>query len=235
MPQAEASTDGGLAAIIEREDEVFDSLTWKPASASRNCVAQLAVGKDKMNLIGQARDFARAAHDGQVRKGLAREPYAVHLEEVARSVAELGGTDAMIAAAWLHDTVEDCGVTPAELAARFGEAVAALVAELTDDKALEKAERKRLQLVNAPRKSLGAALVKLCDKMSNVRAVADSPATHWDPARQNAYVDWAEAVVALLPSGADVGRAAFAKSVARARSAVAGRVVVSSTPSERRT
>lgn len=93
--------------------------------------------------------------------------------------------------------------------------------EVTDDKALEKAERKRLQEVNAPKKSPGAALVKICDKMSNIRAVADTPPVHWDKARQLAYLNWAERVVAGLPAGADPARPLFAQTLARARAAVA--------------
>ncbi len=159
--------------------------------------------------IRAAEAFARAAHDGQTRKGAAREPYAVHLEEVAALVAAWGGDEAAVAAAWLHDTVEDCGVTGADLAARFGPQVAAVVLELTDDKALPKPERKRLQVVNAPRKSPRAALVKLADKTSNLCAILASPPVHWDRARQLAYVDWAETVVGALPRTPDNGLAAF--------------------------
>lgn len=176
-----------------------------------------------MDLINQARDFARARHEGQLRKGAAQEPYAVHLEEVAALVARFGGAAEVVAAAWLHDTVEDCGVALAEIAARFGQVVADLVAEVTDDKALDKALRKRLQVANAPKKSPGAALVKICDKTSNIGAVADSPPLHWEVARQVAYLDWAEAVVAGLPTGADPARGLFAETLLRARVAVAGR------------
>ncbi|SIS69650.1 HD domain-containing protein [Phaeovulum vinaykumarii] len=172
------------------------------------------------DLITAARAFAEAAHAGQTRKGAAREPYVVHLEEVAGYVAGHGGSDVAVAAAWLHDTVEDCGVTPDEIAARFGPEVAAVVAELTDDKARPKAERKRLQEINAPGKSADAALVKACDKLSNLRALVESPPVHWDRARRHAYVDWAERVVAALPAAADPVRPALAAAVARARAAL---------------
>ena len=77
----------------------------------------------------------------------------------------------MIAGALLHDTVEDCDVTPAELAARFGADVARVVAEVTDDKSLPKARRKELQVEHAAHISPQAKLVKLADKIANVRDV----------------------------------------------------------------
>lgn len=170
--------------------------------------------------IEEARVFAEKAHAGQRRKGAAGEPYAVHLAEVAALVAGAGGGAEAVMAAWLHDTVEDCGVAPAELAARFGVAVAGIVAELTDDKALDKAERKRLQVVHAPGKSVDAALVKIADKLSNVRALRLSPPADWPVARQLAYIDWAETVVAALPAGADPLRPAFTVQLAASRAAV---------------
>lgn len=144
--------------------------------------------------------FARECHEGQFRKGLAQEPYTVHLEEVVDLVRSYGGDETEICAAWLHDTVEDCPPTSfADLESRFGVEVANVVRELTDDKSLEKAERKRLQVVNAPHKSLSASLVKLCDKTSNLRAIANSPPKNWDYQRRSEYVAWAVKVVAALP------------------------------------
>jgi len=150
--------------------------------------------------IRLAEEFARACHGGQFRKGAAQEPYAVHLEEVAELVRSYGGSETEICAAWLHDTVEDCPPTSfADIESRFGMEVANIVRELTDDKSLEKSERKRLQVVNAPHKSNSAALVKLCDKTSNLRAIANSPPKNWDYQRRSEYVSWALKVVAALP------------------------------------
>ena len=103
----------------------------------------------------RAAAFARKAHAGQSRKGAAKEPYIAHVEEVADFVARHGGDDTAVAAAWLHDTVEDCAVAPAEIVRLFGVHVAGVVAELTDDKSLPKARRKELQVAGAPKKSGG--------------------------------------------------------------------------------
>jgi (p)ppGpp synthase/HD superfamily hydrolase len=173
-----------------------------------------------MSQIEKARHFAQLAHQGQTRKGLGAEPYVIHLEEVAALVTQFGGTETAIVAAWLHDTVEDCDVTRADLVDAFGEAVAAVVMELTDDKSLPKAERKWLQIVNAPKKSPEAALIKLCDKMSNVRAVGLNPPLHWPAERKHAYVEWAEAVVAALPDVPQGARLAFVQAVQATRGAL---------------
>lgn len=170
-----------------------------------------------MDIIERAKEFAMRAHDGQVRKGAAREPYTVHLEEVAALAVRFGGSEAVIAAAWLHDTIEDCSVTAGDLRTLFGEEITALVLELTDDKNLPKAERKRQQVLKAPHKSAGATLVKICDKMSNVRAVGETPPVGWPRARQIAYLDWAEEVVGALPAGAEPARAEFRRVLAGTR------------------
>jgi (p)ppGpp synthase/HD superfamily hydrolase len=154
----------------------------------------------------RAEEFARRCHAGQVRKGAAQEPYTVHLEEVASFVASEGGSESAICAAWLHDTVEDCPPTSFEdIEAEFGNVVADIVRELTDDKSLDKAERKQLQIINAAHKSEAACLVKIADKTSNLRSLANSPPPDWDYQRRSDYVVWAAKVVSSLahqPEGA---------------------------------
>ena len=143
--------------------------------------------------------YARAAHwhRDQKRKGEAAEPYVNHLTEVADLVAEAtaGGDLPLVIAAVLHDAVEDAGVTARQIAAEFGEDVAALVMEVTDDKSLPKEERKRLQVETTPHKSSRAKIIKLADKTSNLNAIRTSPPP-WPLERRQAYLDWARAVVA---------------------------------------
>jgi guanosine-3',5'-bis(diphosphate) 3'-pyrophosphohydrolase len=150
-------------------------------------------------LLARAFHFACKCHARQKRKGASGEPYVNHLADVARRVAEAtGGADAgLIAAALLHDTIEDVGVTREDLVIAFGEGIADLVVEMTDDKSLGKVERKRLQIVNAPKKSDRAKMLKLADKASNVRAIVASP-PDWPVERKREYADWAEAVAVGL-------------------------------------
>lgn len=148
--------------------------------------------------IARALDFAARKHVHQRRKGKAAEPYINHLAEVARLLAEAtDGLDAnLVAAGLLHDTIEDQGVTHAELASEFSRDVADLVREITDDKSLDKAVRKRLQVVHAPHKSGRARMLKIADKTSNLRTLVQSPPADWEPGRIQAYFDWATQVVA---------------------------------------
>lgn len=144
-------------------------------------------------LLARAWNFAAERHVNHRRKGDAEEPYVNHLAEVAELVATATkGEDAnLVAAAILHDTVEDTPTLNGELASLFNEDIAALVAEVTDDKSLEKAERKRLQVETAPKKSERAKVLKLADKTSNLRSITKSPPKDWSAERRRDYLEWA--------------------------------------------
>jgi (p)ppGpp synthase/HD superfamily hydrolase len=144
----------------------------------------------------KAADAAARWHVHQRRKGATAEPYINHLIEVAMLVAQAtdGSDPNLVIAALLHDAVEDCQVPRKMIAEAFGEEVAAIVMEVTDDKKLPKAKRKKKQIETAPHKSPQAKLLKLADKTSNLRAIAASPPADWSVKRRIAYVDWALAV-----------------------------------------
>src|SRR6266404_1365406 len=148
----------------------------------------------------RAADAAARWHVHQRRKGNAQEPYINHLLEVASLVTQAtDGTDPnVVIAALLHDAIEDQGVTAQTIASEFGKHVADIVIEVSDDKTLPKAERKRKQVETAGHKSRKAKLIKLADKTSNLRAVANSPAPDWSVERRQEYVEWAKRVVAGL-------------------------------------
>jgi guanosine-3',5'-bis(diphosphate) 3'-pyrophosphohydrolase len=147
--------------------------------------------------ILSAAHYAADKHANKRRKGAAAEPYVNHLIEVAHLVsATVSEPDPnLIIAALLHDVIEDVGVTKEELIQRFGADVADLVVEMTDDKALPKAERKQLQIQHAPKLSPRAQTIKLADKISNLRSILTSPPTNWDHRRKREYFDWAKSVV----------------------------------------
>jgi guanosine-3',5'-bis(diphosphate) 3'-pyrophosphohydrolase len=167
----------------------------------------------------EAASFAAQKHTGHHRKGDAKEPYINHPLEVANLLANVGAVDDIdvLIAAILHDTVEDVGVTKDEIAERFGDRVAGIVMEVTDDKSLPKAERKRLQVEHAPHLTREAKLVKLGDKISNIRDVTNNPPSDWDTQRRKEYVDWGEAVVAGLRGANDGLERSFHETVERAR------------------
>lgn len=153
--------------------------------------------------ILRAAAFAARVHAGHRRKGASAEPYVNHVLEVAAILAENGAPEDAVLAGLLHDTVEDSDndpepITHERLVAEFGESVARIVAEATDDKSLPKETRKALQVKHAPHKSDAAKMLKLADKISNLRAIAASPPAGWDHARRVEYVGWAGRVAAGL-------------------------------------
>ncbi|MBI5321503.1 HD domain-containing protein [Bradyrhizobium sp.] len=156
-----------------------------------------------LRLVSEAADLAARRHKGMARKGRGNEPYINHLAEVAGILAEVTeGADAeLVAAGWLHDTIEDTGTTRDELAQQFGDHVAALVDEVTDDMSLPKAQRRQRQIESAPHKSPGAKLIKIADKISNIRARIRSDPTAEERADLTDYADWAEQVVAGCRGG----------------------------------
>jgi GTP diphosphokinase / guanosine-3',5'-bis(diphosphate) 3'-diphosphatase len=153
--------------------------------------------RDDISLILQALAFAARKHSEQRRKGAKASPYINHPIALANVLCNEGGiTDVrVICAALLHDTVEDTQTTPQELEEHFGVEIRHIVAEVSDDKSLPKDERKHRQVQHAPNSSHEAKLVKLADKICNLRDLADDPPVKWDLERRKGYFDWAKEVV----------------------------------------
>lgn len=145
----------------------------------------------------QAVRFAAEKHAPQRRKNAAATPYINHPIEVAEHMARVGGIsdEDLLVAALLHDTIEDTNTSFAELESAFGSRVAGIVMECTDDKSLEKLERKRLQILNAPKKSPDAKCVKIADKTCNLASILVDPPKDWSIRRQREYFEWAEQVI----------------------------------------
>jgi guanosine-3',5'-bis(diphosphate) 3'-pyrophosphohydrolase len=141
--------------------------------------------------------FAADKHRNQRRKDKEASPYINHPIALARILAVEAGVDegVVLCAAVLHDTIEDTETSYAELADRFGAEIADVVSEVTDDKSLPKAERKQRQVDHAPHASRAAKLVKLADKIANLRDVADHPPAEWPLERRREYFDWAKRVI----------------------------------------
>ena len=148
-------------------------------------------------LFARALDFAARKHVHQRRKGESAEPYINHLAEVARLLAAApeNRNPAVTIAGLLHDTLEDTATSHDELAAEFGAEIASLVREVTDDKALPKAERKSRQVQHARQASDGAKMIKIADKTSNLHSIVNSPPRGWDLTRKLEYFNWAKHVV----------------------------------------
>jgi guanosine-3',5'-bis(diphosphate) 3'-pyrophosphohydrolase len=156
-----------------------------------------AMTANHLPLLFDALAFAAHKHRDQRRKDASASPYINHPIALARILSVEGGiTDPVaLTAAILHDTIEDTETTADELRAAFGDEVTEVVLEVTDDQALPKAERKRLQVEHAPHISECGKLVKLADKIANLRDIGASPPADWTRQRRREYADWARSVI----------------------------------------
>jgi guanosine-3',5'-bis(diphosphate) 3'-pyrophosphohydrolase len=162
--------------------------------------ASRALKPDGMSLILKALEFAAQKHRDQRRKDKDASPYINHPIQLANVLRQEGGVaDAVvIAAALLHDTVEDTETSWQELRGEFGDEIANIVLEVTDVQWLRKIVRKRLQVAKARHASQAARLVKLADKICNLRDVAARPPANWSLERRREYFEWAKEVVDKL-------------------------------------
>lgn len=152
--------------------------------------------------VRRADQYAERAHAGQYRKGkpgAPKVPYIEHPRAVARILREEAGiTDPVVLqAALLHDTMEDCGATHANLVAEFGHDVADLVAELTNPQDYGPGGKAAWQASHAETMSARAAAVKVADKTANLRDLIASP-PDWDASRKRKYFDDARQVVQAM-------------------------------------
>lgn len=176
-----------------------------------------AISDPDLALLLKAAAFAADKHRLQRRKDAEASPYINHPLTLAHILCTEGGIaePKVLIAALLHDVVEDTQTSIEELSQEFGADVARVVAEVTDDKSLPKQERKRLQVVNAAHKSDAAKLVKLADKICNLRDIAACPPADWPLERHEAYFHWAKDVVQGLRGVNAALEAAFDQSYER--------------------
>jgi (p)ppGpp synthase/HD superfamily hydrolase len=155
--------------------------------------------EDNKNLIPLARDFALKAHEKRITNTVSglKRPQILHLQEVADLVWISGGSDDEIAAAWLHDSVEDTPTTLNDIAARFGDKIAEMIKGLTDLEEfadLPVTERKQKQARRVQRESESVRRVKLADQASNVRALALDPTIKMTALECKEYIEGAKLI-----------------------------------------
>lgn len=152
---------------------------------------------NEIQLLVRAIAFASEKHSAQRRKDVAESPYINHpiaLVDVLANEGNVTNIETLCAAA-LHDTIEDTATTADELNSIFGEKITSIVLELTDDKSLPKLARKEKQIEHAPHCSPEAKIVKLADKICNLRNILAAPPSDWSAERKKEYFDWAAKVV----------------------------------------
>lgn len=152
---------------------------------------------DAIAVVLKAAEFAAHKHRDQRRKDVDASPYINHPISLANVLRNEGGISdpVTLAAALLHDTLEDTETSYEELRGQFGEEIADVVVEVTDTKWLSKEASKRLQISKASHSSARARAVKIADKICNLRDILSSPPAGWPLARRQGYFDWAKQVV----------------------------------------
>lgn len=150
------------------------------------------------NLEKRAKIFATRAHEGQLRK-YTQQPYIMHPADVANIVRGVPHTEEMLAAAWLHDVVEDCGVTLETIALEISNDVACLVGWLSDVSTPNDGNRKvrkaidRNHIANAP---ADAQTVKIADLISNTESLVK-----YDPDFARVYLREKNLLLNVLTKG----------------------------------
>lgn len=172
--------------------------------------------------ILKAASFSAKKHSKQHRKDEFSTPYINHPIAVALIISDIGGIDdvEVIAAALLHDTIEDTDTTPIELEVEFGKKVCEYVLEVSDDMDLPKEERKSKQIQHAKHLSKGAALIKLGDKIVNVTDAINNPPDDWSLKRRQEYLEWAERVIDNCPKVNDGMENRFKEIIVKGRKAI---------------
>jgi len=192
-----------LAEKVERGEIALGGCAIEEGQPQRRCLACGAEWSMKkrnldFSLLIKAVAFAATKHKKQRRKDVDASPYINHPIALADVLANEGGVlDVnVLCAAVLHDTVEDTKTTEQELIDSFGAKIASIVMEVTDDKSLDKAERKLMQIEHSAHASKEAKLVKLADKICNLRDILEHPPKNWEASRKLEYFNWAGKVVA---------------------------------------
>ncbi|PZO87448.1 MAG: bifunctional (p)ppGpp synthetase/guanosine-3',5'-bis(diphosphate) 3'-pyrophosphohydrolase [Micavibrio aeruginosavorus] len=148
-------------------------------------------------MIEKAKTLAAKKHAHLTLYNAAHSPAILHIGEVAGWVEQHGGSEDMIAAAWLHDIVEDTDVTITQVEEIFGPGIALLVDGLTDPPhfaPLPLEQRKPMQAERLKGKGEEVKLIKICDQLSNVRRILNDPPTDWNFQTQFQYIKGARAV-----------------------------------------
>lgn len=157
----------------------------------------MSIDEADLKILLKALSFAAHKHKDQRRRDVDASPYINHpisLADILCNEAHITDIET-ICGALLHDTVEDTQTTDAELEQVFGKAIRDIVMDVTDEEGLSRTARKQAQIDNAASISDKAKLIKLADKISNLRDVINNPPADWTLVRRQEYFDWARRVI----------------------------------------
>lgn len=170
-------------------------------------------------LIEKARAFAARKHEGQTRRNLAKTTLFEHVSAVAELIERANGTDEEIAAAYLHDTLEDTDTSAAEITREFGILIARIVVRLTDDRSMRRLKngpRKRAQAIRMISADVRARRIKVADQAVNLASIAVDRPEHWTYSDTKEYIEGAALVVAACGDVGPILRPVFEEALAGA-------------------
>jgi guanosine-3',5'-bis(diphosphate) 3'-pyrophosphohydrolase len=202
-PVVQVQTSGGRnenpvsAPVLTIQQPLGGSTTPVRTSQPSSIFIVETAPRDLLSNLFFCLDFACRKHSLQRRKDPQQTPYINHPIGVANILVNEGQVcdPEILQAAVLHDTLEDTDTTGEELRTHFGTKVASIVEELTDDKSLSKDMRKLMQIQNGSKKSYGAQVVAMADKIYNLRDLTRVSPAGWTEIRRFEYILWAQEVV----------------------------------------
>jgi guanosine-3',5'-bis(diphosphate) 3'-pyrophosphohydrolase len=157
---------------------------------------------DPLNLVIRAAYFAGEKHRLQRRSDVEQTPYINHPLELAHILTEEGGINCLdtICASLLHDTLEDTDTSSDELKKHFGDVIASIVMEVSNDMTLSSQQRRVYELEKVVSLSHKAKLVKIADKLANIRDVSTMPPMGWTREKKQDYFDFALEIINQIGS-----------------------------------
>ncbi len=177
----------------------FDNLSKMLKNAY---LANNAMNEGDIHIVLEAVGFAAEKFKGQTKN---QAPYVLYPIRVAEHLITIGSVFErdILVASLLHETTVDAKTSYQDIRKVFGNIVEGYVKELADGSSLPSAERKNLQIVNAPQKSKAAAQISLAEKYEDLKTLKTNPPSGWDQKQIDEYFAWSQAIIEKLPNSND--------------------------------
>jgi len=198
--QKEEQAKQAITKWAKSDQDVFQQLDLFCKSLKDGMDRGALNEKDAEAVLGAA-IFATEKHKSQVRSNEKKTPYIIHPIEVADLVMKIGHVydkDVLITAL-LHDVMDDTQTTYEQITSLYGTKVSSYLEEMTSKQGLSLKEQKKQQIMQAFRQNPSVAIIKLSDKLSNLKTLATSPPPSWSRDRIDQYFQWAQTVIENLP------------------------------------
>ncbi len=200
LTQKKQEASEALTKWARADQDVLQQFDLFSASLLQGVSSRL-IREEDAGVVFDALIFGAEKHKAQVRSNLKKTPYIIHPIEVADFVMRIGKVydKNVLSAALLHDVMDETGTTYEEIENRYGKIVSQYVQEMTVKKELTLKEQKKYQIIQAFHQTPSVAVIKLSDKLSNLKTLAQTPPASWSRDRIDQYFQWAQSVIENLP------------------------------------